>query len=57
MLGVHGAGGVIGMVLLGLFATKSVNGSGADGLLYGGGFRLMGLELLATVVAVGSRSR
>jgi Amt family ammonium transporter len=53
VLGVHGVGGVVGMVLLGLFATKSVNPTGADGLLYGGGFRLVGLELLATLVSVG----
>lgn len=34
--GVHGVGGVIGSILLGIFATKSINPSGADGLLFGG---------------------
>jgi len=34
--GVHGVGGCLGTVLLGVFATKAVNGVGADGLLYGG---------------------
>ena len=50
VLGVHGVGGVIGMVLLGLFATKSINAAGTDGLLQGGGFALLGNELLAVFV-------
>ena len=33
--GVHGVGGMSGVILLGLFATKSVNAGGADGLLQG----------------------
>ena len=33
--GVHGVGGILGTVLLGVFATKAVNGAGADGLLMG----------------------
>ncbi len=52
VLGVHGIGGVIGMVLLGLFASRTINPAGANGLFEGGGFRLFGLELLATVVAI-----
>jgi len=35
--GVHGVGGVIGSILLGVFAYKSVNAAGADGILAGGG--------------------
>jgi Amt family ammonium transporter len=31
----HGLGGMVGMLLTGVFATKVVNGAGADGLLYG----------------------
>jgi len=34
--GVHGVGGITGVILLGVFATTSVNASGADGLLLGG---------------------
>jgi Amt family ammonium transporter len=52
VLGVHGVGGVIGMVLLGCFATKAVNPAGANGLFTGGGFHFFGVELLAVVVAV-----
>ncbi|PKK88985.1 MAG: ammonium transporter [Candidatus Wallbacteria bacterium HGW-Wallbacteria-1] len=33
--GVHGVGGTIGVIMLGLFATKTVNAAGANGLLYG----------------------
>jgi Amt family ammonium transporter len=33
--GVHGVGGFIGIVLLGVFATKAYNPAGADGLLAG----------------------
>ena len=34
--GVHGVGGFVGAILLGVFATKTWNPNGADGLLYGG---------------------
>lgn len=34
--GVHGMGGVFGSILLGVFASKAINGAGADGLIYGG---------------------
>jgi Amt family ammonium transporter len=32
----HGIGGIVGMLMTGIFATKSVNSAGADGLFYGG---------------------
>ena len=35
--GVHGVGGIIGTIMLGIFATKAVNANGADGLIHGGG--------------------
>jgi Amt family ammonium transporter len=31
----HGIGGIVGMILTGVFATKTVNSVGADGLIYG----------------------
>jgi ammonium transporter, Amt family len=34
--GVHGIGGCLGTVLLGVFASKAMNASGADGLMLGG---------------------
>jgi len=33
--GVHGVGGVLGTLLLGVFASKAANGMGADGLIHG----------------------
>jgi len=35
--GVHGIGGVLGTILLGVFASKAVNAAGADGLIFGSG--------------------
>lgn len=32
----HGIGGMVGILMTGIFATKTVNSAGADGLLYGG---------------------
>jgi Amt family ammonium transporter len=31
----HGLGGMVGMLMTGIFATKSVNAAGNDGLFYG----------------------
>jgi Amt family ammonium transporter len=48
--GVHGIGGVLGTILLGVFASKAVNSAGADGLIYGGG-AFFGKQFIAVVVA------
>lgn len=34
--GVHGVGGVLGTICLGIFAAKGINPDGADGLIHGG---------------------
>jgi Amt family ammonium transporter len=48
----HGIGGIVGMLLTGVFATKTVNAAGADGLLYGGSaFFLTQVKALAIVVS------
>ena len=48
----HGLGGMVGMIMTGVFATKSVNSAGADGLFYGGtAFFLTQLKGMAIVVA------
>jgi Amt family ammonium transporter len=52
VLAVHGMGGVVGMVLLGLFASRAIDPAGANGLFEGGGFHFFGLELLAVIVSV-----
>jgi len=50
--GVHGMGGVIGTICLGLFATKSINPGVPNGLFYGGGFDLLLKELVAILIAI-----
>ncbi|MFO0671099.1 MAG: ammonium transporter, partial [Polyangiaceae bacterium] len=49
--GVHGVGGLVGALLTGVFADKRVNAAGADGLVYGGGIRQLGLQALACVAS------
>ncbi|MCX5533659.1 ammonium transporter [Streptomyces sp. NBC_00006] len=51
VVGVHFIGGVVGTLLIGLFATSAMTGSAAKvGLLYGGGFGQLGKQLLAVLV-------
>lgn len=47
----HGVGGIIGMILTGIFATKSINAGGNDGLFYGNpAFFFTQLKGLAIVI-------
>lgn len=47
----HGIGGMVGMLMTGLLATKTVNSAGNDGLFYGNGsFFITQLEAMAIVV-------
>lgn len=47
----HGIGGMVGMLMTGIFATKTVNSAGTDGLFYGGtAFFLTQLKALLIVV-------
>jgi Amt family ammonium transporter len=48
---VHGVGGVLGAILTGVFATKSVNPAGNDGLLAGNP-GLLWIQLLAVVATI-----
>jgi Amt family ammonium transporter len=50
VVAVHLVGGIIGSILLGLFADASVNPAGADGLFFGGGWGLFGEQVLAVAV-------
>ncbi|MFD9888841.1 ammonium transporter [Amycolatopsis sp. NPDC059027] len=53
VVGVHLVGGLVGTLLIGFFATKSVNSAGADGLFYGGGLGQLGKQALAAGVVLG----
>ncbi|MGL6267921.1 MAG: ammonium transporter [Chitinophagaceae bacterium] len=47
----HGLGGIVGMLLTGVFATKAVNAAGNDGLFYGNPeFFLVQLKAMAIAV-------
>jgi len=45
VVGVHGVGGLTGLIMVGLFATAEI--SGKEGLFYGGGAALLGKQLVA----------
>lgn len=48
----HGLGGIVGMILTGVFATKTVNAAGNDGLFYGNTTFFL-TQLKAMFIAVG----
>lgn len=54
--GVHGVGGILGTIALGLFGSTAVNAAGADGLLFGGAdffFKEVAAVVFASVYAFG----
>ena len=53
VVGVHCVGGLVGSLLIGLFANPSFFGLSFDeGLFYGGGLALLGEQLLANLAAI-----
>ena len=52
VVGIHGVGGVFGLLAAGLFASKLVNPDGADGLFFGNPSQLaiQGLAIFVTIV-------
>lgn len=52
VVGVHGVGGVIGALLIGVFAQTVINSAGANGLLAHGGFALLGKQAVAVIAAI-----
>lgn len=52
VVGIHGVGGVLGILATGLFASKTINSAGADGLFFGnpGQFPIQALTVLAVAV-------
>jgi Amt family ammonium transporter len=47
----HGIGGIVGMIMTGIFATKAVNPAGNDGLLYGN-FAFFWTQIKALLIVV-----
>lgn len=52
VVGVHAVGGVVGALLIGFLAQTAVNPAGANGLLFGGGWTLLGYQAIAVGAAV-----
>ena len=53
VVGVHLVGGAVGSVAVALLATRGVNPLGDDGLFYGGGYGLLGVQLLVVLTVAG----
>ncbi|MEY3361875.1 MAG: hypothetical protein RL531_1594 [Actinomycetota bacterium] len=52
VVGVHLVGGILGSLLVGLFADTAVNEAGKDGLFFGGGWDLMVEQVIAVAATV-----
>ena len=52
VVAVHLVGGILGSLLLGVFADQVVNAAGTDGLINGGGGTLLGKQLVAVLVTL-----
>ena len=52
VVAVHLVGGILGSVLLGVFANGAVNPAGADGLINGGGATLLGKQVVAVLATL-----
>jgi Amt family ammonium transporter len=50
VVGVHGVGGILGMLAIGLLATVTANSAGANGLFFNGGATQLNRQLIAVVV-------
>ncbi|PJA36923.1 MAG: ammonium transporter [Candidatus Zambryskibacteria bacterium CG_4_9_14_3_um_filter_42_9] len=48
---VHGIGGVLGVIFLGIFASLAANPDGANGLIFGN-FSFFGFEVLSVAIAI-----
>ncbi len=52
LVAIHGVGGLLGMLMIGFFATDAVNPAGRDGLLYGGGLAQLGRQAVAAAATI-----
>ena len=51
VVAVHLVGGILGSLLVGVFAVHAINPATLDGLFYGGGFTQLGRQLVAVLIA------
>jgi Amt family ammonium transporter len=52
VIGVHLVGGILGSLMVGLFADKAINPLGGDGLFFGGGGTLLGYQAVAVLATL-----
>lgn len=52
VVGIHGVGGFVGMIGIGLIGTKAVNAAGGDGLFVSGDPSLLSKQLIASVATI-----
>tara|TARA_B100000809_G_scaffold266782_1_gene331535 strand:- start:2643 stop:4079 length:1437 start_codon:yes stop_codon:yes gene_type:complete len=55
VFGIHGIGGILGMLLTGIFASRAVqdlNDGSPVGLIEGGGYDLLGIQLMAVLFTI-----
>ena len=50
VVGVHGVGGILGMLAIGFMATLTANAAGADGLFFNGGVTQLNRQVIAIIV-------
>ena len=50
VVGVHGVGGILGMLAIGLLATVTANAAGANGLFFNGGATQLNRQVIAIIV-------
>jgi Amt family ammonium transporter len=52
VIGIHGVGGLVGMIAIGLVGTKAVNAAGGDGLFVSGDPSLLIKQIIASVATI-----
>jgi len=52
VVGIHGVGGTLGALLTGVFASTLINSAGVNGVLFGGGIRVLGVQLLSILATM-----
>ncbi len=52
VVGIHGLGGALGAILTGVFASRAINPAGMNGIVFGGGAQVLGVQLLAVLVTM-----
>ena len=51
VVGIHGVGGVLGSILVGVFASVLINPDGSNGLIFGS-WHLLGVQTVSTLASI-----